>query len=63
MPSTIKAFLISVGLLLLMMWLFSSASNPFTVEDHPTSRVVLLVAFGLTFAWVKHEFFSDRNGK
>lgn len=63
MPSTIKAFLVSVGLLLLMMWLFSGASNPLTVEDHPISIVVLLVAFGLTFAWVKHEFFSDRNDK
>lgn len=63
MPSTIKAFLVSVGILLLMMWLFSNASNPFAVEDNPISIVVLLVAFGLTFAWVKHEFFSDRNDK
>lgn len=63
MPSTIKAFLVSAGLLLLMMWLFSSASNPFTVEDNPISIVVLLVAFGLTFAWVKHGLFSDLNDK
>lgn len=63
MPSTIKAFLVSVGVLLLMMLLFSRASNPFEVGDSPISVVVLLVAFGLTFAWVKHTFFSDRNDK
>ena len=63
MSSAIKSFFVSVALLLLMMWLFSSASNPFTVEDHPISIVVLLAAFGLTFAWVKHEFFADRDDK
>lgn len=63
MPSTIKAFLVSIGVLLLMMWLFSGATNPFEVGDSPISIVVILVAFGLTFAWVKHEFFSNRNDK
>ena len=63
MPSTIKALLVSVVLLLLMMWLFSSALNPFTVEDHPISIVVFLVAFGLIFARVEHKCFSDRNDK
>lgn len=63
MSSTIKAFLVSVGILLLMMWLFSVAANPFEIEDSPISIGVLLIAFGLTFVWVKHEFFSDRNDK
>lgn len=48
MPSAIKAFIASVGLLLVMMWLFSSEMNPFTVADHPISIVVFLIAFGLT---------------
>lgn len=61
MPSAIKTFIASVGLLLVMMWLFSSGMNPFTVADHPISIVVFLIAFGLTYAWVKHTFFSDQD--
>jgi len=61
MNSTTKAFLVSVVLFLFMMWLFSTAYNSPTIANEPISIIVSLVAFGLAFAWVKNEFFSDRD--
>lgn len=58
-----KAFLISIGLLLLMLlitWLFLGALNSFTVGYLLTSIILLLIAFGLTYMWVNSEFFSNQ---
>jgi len=61
MPQAIKAFLVSVALLLTLMWLLGDEDNPFQIASSATSIAVLLIAFGLTFAWVKHEFFPDKD--
>lgn len=59
MPSEFKAFIASICVLLLMMWLLSRGNNPWAIADSPISIVLLLVVFGLTYAWVKNEFFRD----
>lgn len=56
MPNEFKAFGVSVAVLLLLIWIFNES---FEIADSPISIVVLLVMFGLTYVWVKNEFFQD----
>lgn len=58
MPSEFKAFLVTVILLLLLMWIILGA---FEVAGTPISIAVFLVMFVLTYAWVKNEFFPSSN--
>lgn len=58
MPNEFKAFIVSVGVILLLMWI---TIGVFEVGDSPISIVFLLIAFGLTYAWVKNEFFPSKS--
>ncbi|HEY3524669.1 MAG TPA: hypothetical protein VGK47_00620 [Nitrososphaeraceae archaeon] len=57
MPSEFKAFIASICVMLLMMWILGR--NSWEIADSPISVILLLIMFGLTYAWVKNEIFPD----
>jgi len=60
MPKEFKAFLISTAIVLFLMFLFNGS---FEIADSPISVVIILIVFGLTYAWVKNEYFPDTKEK
>lgn len=58
MDSTIKAFIVSIVLFLFFMW-FNFGS--FTFGESLIGAIGLLVAFGITFGFIKHDFFSNKD--
>uniref|UniRef100_E6XSA5 Uncharacterized protein n=1 Tax=Shewanella putrefaciens (strain 200) TaxID=399804 RepID=E6XSA5_SHEP2 len=58
MPKEFKAFIVSALILLILMYFYNES---FEIADSPVSVIILLVAFGLTYAWVKNEFFPSKR--
>ena len=56
MPKQFQAFIATLAVLFLMFLLFNRS---YEIADSPISVIILVIVFGLTYAWIKNEFFPD----